>query len=270
MIAESDLEDILHHVYEISGYDFHEYSRASLVRRITRLMDLDGMKATAELSDRLTADNAYMRRFVEEVTVNVTEMFRDPPFFRALATEVVPDLLKRPFIRIWHAGCSTGEEMYSMAILLHEAGALEKCRLYGTDLNPRALEQARAGVFSLEFMRQYSRNYLLSGGLRDFSNYYTAGDTHARFRKFLSQQMVFSTHNLANDSSFNQFDLVICRNVLIYFNRKLQERVFTLFDESLVTGGFIALGSRETLRFSPVFRNYAHIGKDKIWKKVRS
>jgi chemotaxis protein methyltransferase CheR len=267
MLAENDLQLLLDRVYEISGYDFHNYSRASLLRRINRLMKLDSLDSTKALADKLSHDTGYLRRFVEEITVNVTEMFRDPGFYKAIIRDVLPELRNRAFIKIWHAGCSSGEEVFSMAILLAEAGILEKTRLYGTDLNPQVLQQARSGIFSLEHMRQYSRNYQLAGGLKDFSNYYMAGDTHAQFTRSLSTRMVFSTHNLATDSSFNLFDLIVCRNVLIYFTRTLQERVFTLFDDSLEAGGYVALGTRETLRFSPVYKRYKHIGSEKIWQK---
>ncbi len=232
-----------------------------------RLMMLDKFSNFAEMRYRLMTDPVYIRRFVEELTVNVTEMFRDPQVYQRLRSEVLPRLAAQPLIRIWHAGCSTGEEVYSMAILLHEAGLLEKSLLYATDINPEVLNVGMNGIFPLSYMKKYSENYLLSGGTADFSSYYTAVYDKVIFNHHLRSRMIYSTHNLVSDSSFNEFHLVMCRNVLIYFERPLQERVLTLFDESLGTEAFLCLGSKETLRFSTVKTNYRPLGRDKIWIK---
>lgn len=267
-IGDADIEILLNDLFEIHGYDFTDYSRASLKRRINRLFSMDRFPSFAELRYTLKSSPDYLQRFVEEITVNVTEMFRDPSFYKALQTQVLPVLNTYPFIRIWHAGCSTGEEVYSMAILLEEANLLNKSLLYATDINPGVLDNARKGIFPLSQMKQYSENYILSGGKKDFSSYYTANYDHAKFDERLNRKMIFSTHNLVSDRSFNEFQLIICRNVLIYFDKDLQSNVFTLFDESLENLGFLALGAKETLRFSSIARKFKPFDKEKIWRKV--
>jgi chemotaxis protein methyltransferase CheR len=268
MIRDAELELLLNDLLEIYGYDFSEYARASLKRRINRLLSLDRFPSFAEFRYRLRTDAPYFRRFVEEVTVNVTEMFRDPAFFRSLRTEVLNVLATWPLIRIWHAGCATGEEVYSMAIMLHEANLLHKSLLYATDLNPDALERARKGIFSLAHMKAHSENYVQSGGLRDFSQYYTARYDHAMFNRELSSKMIFATHNLVSDRSFNEFQLILCRNVMIYFDKPLQDRVLQLFNASLEPLGFLCLGSKENLRFSTVAQHFTSWNKEKIWRKT--
>lgn len=267
-ISDEEVEILLNDLFETHGYDFTGYTRGSLKRRINRLFTLDRFPSFAELRYRLKTTPGYFRRFVEEITVNVTEMFRDPAYYKVLRNEVLPVLNTYPFIRIWHAGCSTGEEVYSMAILLEEAGLSHKSLIYATDINPEVLENARKGIFPLGHMKQYSENYILSGGLKDFSDYYTANYKFARFDERLSSKMIFSTHNLVCDRSFNEFQLILCRNVLIYFDKQLQEKVFTLFDESLENLGYLALGSKETLRFSSVAGKFKQISKEKIWRKT--
>ncbi len=268
-IEDYELELLLSDLIEGYGYDFTDYSKASLKRRINRLLSVDHFPSFAELRFRVRSDENYLRRFVEEITVNVTEMFRDSSFYAALREHVLPVLRTYPLVRIWHAGCSTGEEVYSMAIFLEEMNMLDKCLLYATDLNPSVLETARNGVFPLAQMKQYSANYLQAGGKEEFSRYYTAKYDRAKMDDQLKRKMIFSTHNLVSDRSFNEFQLILCRNVLIYFDKDLQDRVFRLFDDSLEHLGFIALGSKETLRFSPVALNYRQEGKEKIWRKVR-
>ena len=269
MIEEEEVDLLLNDLYELHGYDFTHYSRASLKRRINRLWTLDKFPSFAELRYRVKSDMDYIKRFVEELTVNVTEMFRDPQFYKMLRTEVMPALSAKPFIRIWHAGCSTGEEVFSMAILLREARLLHKSLLYATDLNPEVLEAARKGIFALAPMKQYSENYILSGGTADFSSYYTAQYSRVKFKEDLAEKMVFSTHNLVSDGSFNEFDLILCRNVLIYFDKALQERVLTLFDESLGPLSYLALGAKETLKFSTIQSKYKQVENEKIWRKIK-
>lgn len=267
-ISDSDAEILLNDLFENYGYDFTDYSKASLKRRINRLYSMDRFPSFAELRYRLKSSPDYLQRFVEEITVNVTEMFRDPSFYKALQTQVLPVLNTYPFIRIWHAGCSTGEEVYSMSILLEEANLLNKSLLYATDINPGVLENARKGIFPLSQMKQYSENYILSGGKKEFSGYYTASYDLAKFDEKLSRKMIFSTHNLVSDRSFNEFQLIICRNVLIYFDKNLQSKVLTLFDESLENLGYLALGSKETLRFSSLAAKFKSLDKEKIWRKM--
>lgn len=268
LVKEEEINWLLNDLYEQYGYDFTNYARASLKRRINRLMTLDKFPSFAEFRYRVKSDPDYLKRFVEEVTVNVTEMFRDPHFYKCLREKVLPLLATYPLIRIWHAGCSTGEEVYSMAIVLREVNLLHKSLLYATDLNPDVLEKARKGIFPLSQMKQYSENYILSGGEKAFSSYYTAKYDFAKFDEALQTKMIFATHNLVSDKSFNEFQLILCRNVLIYFDKQLQEKVFHLFDQSLETLGFLALGSKETLRFSFVASRFKQFEKEKIWRKV--
>lgn len=268
IIKDEEVEFLIKDVYELYGYDFSGYSRASFKRRVNRICLIERFTSFAELRYTLINEPEYLKRFVEEVTVNVTEMFRDPHFFKGLREKILPQLGTYPLIRIWVAGCSTGEEAYSMAILLKEANLYHKSLIYGTDLNPSVLETARAGVFPLQQMKLYSENYMLSGGKKDFSDYYTANYDSVKFDKSLQEKLILSTHNLVSDSSFNSFQLIICRNVLIYFDRGLQERVFRLFNNSLENLGFLALGAKETIRFSKLDKNFHQIDDQRIWKKI--
>ncbi|WP_294316350.1 protein-glutamate O-methyltransferase CheR [uncultured Chryseobacterium sp.] len=268
IIKDDEVEHLIKDVYDMYGYDFSEYSRASFKRRVNRICLIDRFTSFAELRYTILNDPEYLKRFIEEITVNVTEMFRDPQFFKDIREKILPQLGTYPLIRIWLAGCSTGEEAYSMAILLKEANLYYKSLIYGTDLNPSVLETARAGVFPLQQMKLYSENYIQSGGKKDFSDYYTANYDSVKFDKSLQEKLILSTHNLVSDSSFNSFQLIVCRNVLIYFDRGLQERVFRLFDNSLENLGFLALGAKETIRFSKLDKNYHQVGDQKIWKKV--
>ena len=268
IVKDEEVEYLIKDVYEMYGYDFSEYSRASFKRRVNRICLIDRFTSFAELRYTILNDPEYLKRFVEEITVNVTEMFRDPHFFKALREKILPQLGTYPLIRIWVAGCSTGEEAYSMAILLKETNLYHKSLIYGTDLNPSVLETARSGVFPLHQMKTYSENYMLSGGKKDFSDYYTANYDSVKFDKSLQEKLILSTHNLVSDSSFNSFQLIICRNVLIYFDRELQERVFKLFDNSLENLGYLALGAKETLRFSRLDKNYHQVDDQRIWKKA--
>ena len=270
IIRDEELTILLEDVFSIYGYDFTQYSRASLKRRVNRICMIDKFKSFAELRYKVLNDKSYIQHFVEELTVNVTEMFRDFHFFKVLREQVLPQLGTYPFIRIWIAGCSTGEEVYSLAILLKELNLWHKSLIYATDLNPSVLEKARKGVFPLQKMRSYSENYILSGGQLDFSKYYTANYDVAKFHDDFKEKIILSTHNLVSDSSFNSFQLIMCRNVLIYFEKDLQEQVFGLFDESLEPLGYLALGSKETVRFSHLESSFVKVGDEKIWKKNSS
>ncbi|MDB5202328.1 MAG: protein-glutamate O-methyltransferase CheR [Ferruginibacter sp.] len=269
MIATENLENLLLEISIRYGYDFTQYSRASLQRRVASFVAKERIHNFAELRHRIMNDGHYFTLFVEEVTVNVTEMFRDANFYKALRSTVLPVLATYPFIRIWHAGCSTGEEVYSMAILLKEAGLLQKSLLYATDINQTVVEKARSGLFSMQTMQQNSENYIKAGGQGEFSAYYSANYNLARFDESLSSRMVFSTHNLVSDASFNEFQLILCRNVLIYFDKDLQNKVLETMDKSLDSLGFLALGSKESIRFSPIDKQYIQIdNKEKIWRKT--
>lgn len=270
LVRDEDLEALIDELYQTYGYDFTNYARASLKRRINRLMVIDRLPSFAELFYRVKSDPEYLPHVVEEITVNVTEMFRDPGVFKAIRDRVLPILATHPFIRIWHAGCATGEEVYSMAILLEEAGLLNKSLLYATDLNASVIENIRKGIFPMSQMKQYSENYILSGGKKDFSDYYTAKYDWAKFDEKLKSKMIVATHNLVSDRSFNEFQLIFCRNVLIYFDKALQDKVLTLFDDSLERLGFLVLGSKENIRFSKIARKYESFAeKEKIWRKMQ-
>lgn len=268
-LTDSEVELILNDMLTLFGYDFTNYSRASLKRRIVRLMAHDRFPSFAEFRYKLTEDKDYFKRFVEQITVNVTEMFRDVSFYKTLREEILPVLATWPMIRVWHAGCSTGEEVYSMAILLHEANLLNKSLLYATDINPAVLEKVREGIFPLSQMKLYSENYILSGGKKDFSSYYTAQYNSAKFDEFLGKKIVLATHNLVSDGSFNEFQIIICRNVMIYFEKPLQDRALNLFYDSLEMLGYLALGAKETLKFTDISKKFKQLeSKEKIWRKV--
>jgi chemotaxis protein methyltransferase CheR len=268
IINDEEIELILNEVLFKYGYDFTEYSKTSIKRRLNRLCILDKYKNFTELKFAIFNKPNYLERFIEEITVNVTEMFRDPSFYKTLRNDVIPLLGTQPHIRIWLAGCSTGEEVYSLAILLHEFNLIHKSVIYATDINPTVLEKANRGVYNISQMKLYSENYINSGGIKDFSEYYTANYSHVKFSEFLKKSVIYSTHNLVSDGSFNEFQLIICRNVLIYFNKDLQERVFSLFDSSIENLGFLALGAKETIRYSNISKKYQQIKNERIWRKT--
>jgi chemotaxis protein methyltransferase CheR len=268
-LTDDQVDVLLGDLIDLYGYDFTDYSRASLKRRIVRLISNDRFLSFAEFRYKLNHDKDYLQRFVEEITVNVTEMFRDAGFYKTLREKVLPVLATWPMIRIWHAGCSTGEEVYSVAILLKEANLLHKSLLYATDINPTVLEKVRAGIFPLSQMKQYSENYILSGGKKDFSSYYTALYNSVKFDETLGKKLVLSTHNLVSDGTFNEFQLILCRNVLIYFDKPLQDRALKLFYDSLEVLGYLALGAKETLKFTSVSDHFRQLDdKEKIWRKL--
>lgn len=269
-VRDEEVDMLLNELYQTYGYDFTNYARASLKRRILRLMVVDRLPSFAELFFKIKNEPDYLPHVVEQLTVNVTEMFRDPPMFRTLREKVLPILATHPFIRIWHSGCASGEEVYSMAILLEEANLLHKSLLYATDLNASIIENIRRGIFPMSQMKQYSENYIASGGKKDFSQYYTAKYDWAKFDDRLKSKMIVATHNLVSDRSFNEFQLIFCRNVLIYFDKTLQDKVLSLFDDSLEKLGFLVLGSKENLRFSSIAKNYTQLAPgEKIWRKIK-
>jgi chemotaxis protein methyltransferase CheR len=270
-----DLESIelgllLDGVYRRYGFDFREYARASLRRRVWRRVHLEKLTSISALQEKLLRDPTCMERLLVDLSINVTAMFRDPSFYRAFRQKVVPLLRTYPFTRVWVAGCSTGEEVYSLAILLHETGVYDRTRIYATDINESVLERARGGVFPLEKMRDYTQNYIKAGGERAFSEYYVAGYDGAQFQRSLVENVVFAQHNLVSDGSFNEFHAIVCRNVMIYFDRTLQDRVYDLFHSSLATFGVLALGHKESLRFSAHVDRYEELDADeRIYRKVR-
>ena len=243
-----EIDLLLEAVHRRYAYDFRGYQRASLRRRLWHRAYGEGVKTISGLQERVLHDPEVMDRLLRDLSINVTEMFRDPSFHRALREKVFPIMRTYPFVRIWNAGCSTGEEMYSLAIALHEAGMLERTRIYATDINEGVLARARAGAFPLENMQRYTENYLKAGGTQEFSSYYTARGAVAHFDPELARHAVFAQHNLVSDRSFNEFNLVVCRNVMIYFGRDLQDRVHALFLESLSRFGVLALGRKESIK----------------------
>jgi chemotaxis protein methyltransferase CheR len=255
-----EMDLLLEGIYRCYGYDFREYAGASLKRRIVSFVRSEKLHTISGLQEKLLHDRECMERFLFSITVNVTSMFRDPGFFRSLRERVIPLLRTYPFLRIWHAGCSTGEEVYSMAILLHEEGLYPRCRIYATDMNESVLVRAREGIFPLHDVETtYANNYLDAGGKASLSDYYTSGYGNALFRSSLRQNIVFSQHNLAQDGSFNEFNIILCRNVLIYFSKSLQNRVHQLFYQSLVPFGILGLGSKESLQFTPHEKDFEQL-----------
>ena len=265
-----EIELLLEGIYRHYGFDFRSYAYASIRRRLWRRIETEGLATVSALQERLLHEPAMMERVLLDLSINVTAMFRDPTFYLAFRQKVIPLLRTYPFIRIWHAGCSTGEEVYSMAILLEEEGLYERARIYATDINEVVVHRARAGIFPLERMQEYTENYIRAGGKRSFSEYYVAKYDGALFSPALQRNVVFSQHNLVTDRSFAEFNVILCRNVLIYFDRDLQTRVHGLFHESLVHLGILCLGSKETLRLSTYEGSYEELsGPEKIYRKVR-
>ncbi|ADB37081.1 CheR family methyltransferase [Spirosoma linguale] len=269
-LSTSELEEILTLIKLIHGYDFTNYAQTSLKRRIVRCMGLAHIRTASELRFQLANDTAFFDWFLQSIMVNVTEMFRDPTFYRTLREKVLPLLASYPIIKIWHAGCSTGEEVYSMAILLKEANLLERCRLYATDINPANLEKARLGLIPVQHLTDYTAGYRQAGGQRDFEDYYTLHGNHIQMHKTLRDSILFAQHNLVTDRVFNEFQLVCCRNVLIYFNKDLQNHVIRLFHDSLAPLGFLAIGTKESLLFTDLRDQFAAIVPDtKIFRRTR-
>jgi len=266
-----EIELLLEGVFRHYGFDFRSYAYASIRRRLWKRVQGEegGLRTISDLQARILHDPDAMERLLLDLSVNVTAMFRDPSFYREFREKVVPLLRTYPFIRIWHAGCSTGEEVFSMAILLEEEGLYDRARLYATDINDVVLQRAKQGIFPLERMQEYTDNYIKAGGTRSFSEYYTAMYDGALFSPSLTRNVVFSPHNLVTDRSFSEFHVIFCRNVLIYFDKTLQNRVHRLFYESLVMFGVLALGGKESLKFSQFERRYEKLSPtEKLYKKI--
>jgi chemotaxis protein methyltransferase CheR len=261
-----ELELLLLAIYRLSGYDFSNYMRSSIMRRATARMNAEKLPSITSLTEKVIHDERVLSEILKDFSINVTEMFRDPPFFKALREEVIPLLKELPEIRIWHAGCSTGEEAYSMAILIEEEGLSDRTKIYATDMNETVLKKAETGLIPLHKMQSYTKNYIQAGGKKSFSEYYHADSDAAHLKPSLKEKIVFAQHNLVTDGSINEFHVIICRNVLIYFNLHLQQQVFRLFDESLSYGGFLGLGTKESARTDLDFLE-AFNSKDKIYRK---
>jgi chemotaxis protein methyltransferase CheR len=265
-----EVDLLLEGIFRHYGFDFRAYAYSSLKRRLWKRIFAEGLSSISELQDRVLHDPAVMQKLLLDLSINVSSMFRDPSFYRCFREQVVPVLRTYPFIRMWHAGCSTGEEVYSMAILLEEEGLYERTRIYATDINEVVLQTARHGIYPADRVQEYTHNYVLGGGTRAFSDYYTAKYDAALFSESLMRNVVYSQHNLVTDRSFSEFNVIMCRNVMIYFDRTLQERVHTLFYESLVPLGFLGLGSKESLKFSKYEACYEQIDKrEKLYRRVQ-
>jgi len=257
-------------IFRHYGFDFRDYSVPSLRRRVWKRVYAEGLTTISALTDKVLHDAQCMERLLLDLSINTTAMFRDPTFYLTFREKVVPLLRTYPFVRIWHAGCSTGEEVYSMAILLTEEGLYERCRIYATDINEAVLQKAKSGIFPIASMQENTANYMAAGGHGTFSDYYTARYDYAIFRPSLRENVVFAQHNLVTDASFNHFNVIFCRNVLIYFNNTLQERVMQLFLDSLEMFGILGLGSKETVKYTSVVNHYDTIDEEeKLYRRVR-
>ncbi|WP_199137601.1 CheR family methyltransferase [Pedobacter sp. ASV12] len=267
-ISEKELHSLIHLIKKVHGFDFENYSTASLKRRVSRIMELERLDY-ADLVNILTNDQHYFDHFLTEITVNVTEMFRDPAFYKSFAAHAIPYLSSYQHIKVWHAGCSTGEELYSFAILFKEHHLYQRSFFYGTDINPNALEQAKEGIYDLRQMKLYSENYRATGSIHSLGTYYTAKYDAASMIRALKKNTLFSVHNLVTDGPFNEFQVIVCRNVLIYFNTLLQTKVIELFYNSLATFGFLCLGSKETIRNTDLLKHFKVIDqKNNIYQKI--
>jgi len=266
--TDIEIRLLIEAIYLKYSYDFRDYSGASIKRRIHHALRQFECRTVSALQERVLHDPGMFLQLLQYLTIPVSEMFRDPSHFLALRNEVVPLLRTWPSIKIWIAGCSTGEEVYSMAILLREEGLLDRTIIYATDINPSSLEKAKQGIYSVQSMQRYADNYRLAGGRRDFSEYYTAAYGHAIMDGTLRENVTFADHSLATDSVFSETQLVSCRNVLIYFNKELQDRAFGLFHESLCHRGFLVLGSKESVDFSSYGDRFVPLVKpERIFRK---
>lgn len=267
-VEDIELQLLLEAIYIQYGYDFRDYARASVKRRLSHRLALSGLQSFSQLQHAVLRDRQLFEQITLDLSINVTEMFRDPSFYRTLRQEVVPVLKTYPFVKIWHAGCASGEEVYSMAILLTEENLYNRCQIYATDFNEVVLQQAREAIYPVEKMKHYSTNYLQAGGKSTLADYYTASYDLAIIHQELKKNILFAAHNLVTDGTFGEMHLIMCRNVLIYFNKELQTRVIKLFVDSLCRQGFLCLGSKESLRFLPYHDLFDEVvPHEKIYRK---
>ena len=260
--------ELLESLYQKYGYDFRQYSEAHIKRRLRNRMTLSGIQDISEMLYKVQNDETFVSKLLHDLSITVTEMFRDPGFYKSLRENVMPILKTYPFIKIWHAGCSTGQEAYSMSILLQEEGLYERSTIYATDFNQQVVNHAKEGIFSNVLIKEYTANYQLSGGKASFSDYYTSDDQNAIMNQSLKKNIVWANHNLVTDSVFAEVNLILCRNVLIYFDKNLQNKVHQLFYSSLINGGILCLGSKESLRFTELDSKYVEVDrKSRIYKK---
>ncbi len=269
-LEEIEIKLLLEGVYEISGYDFRNYAPASVRRRIHNYLHNEKLESIIDLQKKVLYDQSALKNFLNTLTITVTEMFRDPAFFLAIRQKVVPWLNTYPFIRIWIAGCATGEEAYSLAIVLQEEGIDKQVIIYATDMSENAIMKAKEGIYPIQQLKNYTANYQKAGGINSFSQYYTAKYDYAILDKSLQKNIVWAHHNLATDASFNEFNLILCRNVMIYFNQELHNQVHKLLYDSLIPFGILCLGTKESIRFSPHEDSYEEVdGRQKIYRKIK-
>ncbi len=266
--SELEISLLLEAVFQKYGYDFRQYSEAHIRRRVINRMAMAGLEDISQMQSKVLKDELFASEFLQDLSITVTEMFRDSGFYRSLRENVLPILKTYPFIKIWHAGCASGEEAYSMAIIMQEEGLYDRTTIYATDFNQQALNKAKEGIFSNSMMKEYTSNYQLSGGKESFSSYYTSNYDNVIMNQSLKKNIVWANHNLVTDSVFAEVHLILCRNVLIYFNRNLQNKVQKLFYNSLINGGILCLGSKEGLRFTDFYEAYTELDKkQRIFKK---
>ncbi len=249
-------------VFQRYGYDFRDYSKAHIKRRILHRMSSSHFKTISEMQHQVLHNESFFEQILKDFSINVTEMFRDPSFYLKFREDVIPILKTYPFIKIWHAGCSTGEEVYSMAIILKEEGLYERSQIYATDFNQIVIQKAKEGIYPINRVKEYTYNYQKAGGINSFSDYYTAKYESVILDSELKKNIVFADHNLVSDKMFAEVHLLVCRNVLIYFNKNLQDKVVRLFTESLIPGGYLCLGTKESIRFSDSFHHYETVDDD--------
>ncbi len=263
-----EIDLILEAIYQMHGYDFRNYGRAHIKRRLLHRLQLSKLSSISEMQHKILYDESFFNLILKDFSINVTEMFRDPSFYKRLRDEIIPILKTYPFIKIWHAGCSSGEEVYSMAIILMEEGLYDRTQIYATDFNHQILMKAKEGIYPISKIKEFTLNYQKAGGTRSFSDYYMAKYESVIFNNDLKKNIVFAEHNLVNDSAFAEIHLLMCRNVLIYFNKDLQNQVIKLFTSSILQGGYLCLGTKETIQFTDCVQHYETIfDNEKIFKK---
>lgn len=261
---------LLEAIHQKYGYNFKDYANAHTKRRLRHRLALSNMESYTQMIHRVIYDEDFFNTLLMDLSINVTEMFRDPWFYKKVREDIMPFLKTYSFIKVWHAGCSAGQEVYSISILLEEEGMKHRSQIYATDFNEFIIEKARNGIYPIDVMKSYTVNYQQSGGKKDFSDYYTADYDNVIFRQSLKEKVLFSSHNLVTDGVFGEMNLIFCRNVLIYFNRQLQNRVLKLFYDSLCPGGYLCLGSKESLKFTDMADKFESIaGREKIYRKKR-
>lgn len=267
-LEELEIRQLTQAVYEAYGYDFRQYAEASFNRRIRLFKEKLELPSISHVTAELLHNPSILEQFIQTISVTTSEMFRDPQLFQTIRAEVIPYLKSFPHIRIWLAACAQGEEVLSLSILFKEEGLYDRCSIYATDMNSQALDHSKQAIYPLKHLKEYSRNYQKSGGKGSLSDYYHARYNHVKFDPTLLEKVTFSKHNLATDSVFLETHLIVCRNAMIYFNQDLQNRVLSLFNESLINGGILWLGSRETIEYSPIKSQYTQMDKDtRIYRK---